>query len=287
MSKDKIQNKPLGRGLSSLLGDKKDINHLILSESKNKLKTLSIDLISAGPWQARKNFEKSDLTSLSKSIKNNGLIQPIVVTKDKKNKGHYLIIAGERRWRATQLAKVHEIPVIIKEDLKEDKILEISLLENLQRSDLNAIEEAHGYKNLIERFNYSQEKVASVIGKSRPYVTNILRLLILPVKIQEYLIKEKLTIGHARALIGREDSIEIANEILKKKLTVRDVERLIKNKEKKIIPILDHNYDLEKELSEKTGLNVKIKYNNKTKKGSVTFLYDNLDQLEHFIHKIK
>ena len=287
MSKDKIQNKPLGRGLSSLLGDKKDINHLILSESKNKLKKLSIDLISAGPWQARKNFDKSDLVSLSKSIKNNGLIQPIVVTEDKKNKGHYLIIAGERRWRATQLAKVHEIPVIIKEDLKEDKILEISLLENLQRSDLNAIEEAHGYKNLIERFNYSQEKVASVIGKSRPYVTNILRLLILPVKVQEYLIKEKLTIGHARALIGREDSIEIANEILKKKLTVRDVERLIKNKEKKIIPILDHNYDLEKELSEKTGLNVKIKYNNKTKKGSVTFLYDNLDQLDHFTKKIK
>ena len=276
----------LGRGLTSLLGEDISVVSELKNEGKN-IKIIPVEQIKPGPWQARKNFDKSDLVSLSKSIKNNGLIQPIVVTEDKKNKGHYLIIAGERRWRATQLAKVHEIPVIIKEDLKEDKILEISLLENLQRSDLNAIEEAHGYKNLIERFNYSQEKVASVIGKSRPYVTNILRLLILPVKIQEYLIKEKLTIGHARALIGREDSIEIANEILKKKLTVRDVERLIKNKEKKIIPILDHNYDLEKELSEKTGLNVKIKYNNKTKKGSVTFLYDNLDQLDHFTKKIK
>ena len=287
MSKNKIQNKPLGRGLSSLLGDKKDISHLILSESKNKLKTLSIDLISPGPWQARNNFEKNDLINLSKSIKNNGLIQPIVVTEDKKNKGNFLIIAGERRWRATQLAKIHEIPVIIKDDLKDNKILEISLLENLQRSDLNPIEEANGYRGLIASFNYSQDKVASVVGKSRPYVTNILRLLTLPVKVQDYLINEKLTVGHVRALIGRDDSIEIANEILKNKLTVRDVERLIKFKEKKITPRSNHNFDLENELSEKTGLNVKIKYNNKTNRGSVTFLYDNLDQLDHFINKIK
>ena len=287
MSKNKIQNKPLGRGLSSLLGEKKDINHLLLSESKSKLKTLSIDLISPGPWQARTNFDKSDLISLSKSIRNNGLIQPIVVTEDKKNKGKFLIIAGERRWRATQLAKVHEIPVIIKDDLKDNKILEISLLENLQRLDLNPIEEAQGYRNLIESFNYSQDKVSSVVGKSRPHVTNILRLLTLPVKIQEYLINEKLTIGHARALVGRDDSIEIASEILKKKLTVRDVERLIKYKGKKTTPISKHNFDIEKELSEKTGLNVKIKFNNQTKKGAITFYYKNLDQLDHFISKIK
>ena len=287
MSKDKKQNKPLGRGLSSLLGDKKDINHLILSESKNKLKTLSVDLISPGPWQARTNFEKSDLINLSKSIKNNGLIQPIVVTEDKKNKGKFLIIAGERRWRATQIAKVHDIPVIIKDDLEENKILEISLLENLQRLDLNPIEEAQGYRNLIESFNYSQDKVSSVIGKSRPYVTNILRLLTLPVKVQEYLIKEKLTIGHARALIGREDSIQIANEILKKKLTVRDVERLIKLKEKKITSPSNQNVDLEKELSEKTGLSVKIKFNDQTKKGTIKFSYKNLDELDHFISQIK
>ena len=286
MNKKSNFNKPLGKGLSSLLGEKIDVNFLKSEENLDKIKKVSIDLISPGPWQARNNFDKNELKNLSNSIKDNGVIQPILVTSDKKNAGKFLIIAGERRWRAAQIARIHEIPVILKDDLNEQKLLEISLLENLQRSDLNPIEEAEGYRNLLDGFDYTQEKVASIAGKSRPYITNILRLLTLPEKIQKYLIDKNLTIGHARALIGRKDAIQLSNEIIKKNLTVRDVEKIINNDNRKKIYFNTHE-DLEKELQEKTGLKIKVNFNKNTKKGSISLICKDLDQFDYIIKKIK
>jgi len=290
-TKKSITKPVLGRGLSSLLGESKtNIEDIITNEDlNNKFKTLAIDFIFPGPWQARKSFDKNDLNNLAQSIKENGIIQPIIVTKDKKNSKKFLIIAGERRWRAAQLAKLHEIPVIIKNELLETKILEISLLENLQRQDLNPIEEAKGYRNLIEDYNYKQETVAKVIGKSRPYITNILRLLSLPERIQNLIISNELSIGHVRPLIGRSDAVYLAKEIVRKNLSVREVETYIKrldNKNNLTLRRNDHA-EIEKTLEEKIGLKIKIKFNSKNQKGNITISCENLEQFDDLIKRIK
>ena len=285
MSKNK--NSPLGRGLSSLLGEKKDLSHLMTSDQKYKIKNLPIELISSGPWQTRKDFNNEDLVNLSKSIKKNGLIQPIIVASDKDNEGKFLIVAGERRWRASQLAKIHEIPSIIKDDLNENKLMEISLLENLQRTDLNPIEEGNGFKKLIKNYNYSQDEVGKVVGKSRPYITNILRLLTLPLEVQKLLIQDKLSIGHARVLIGNHNAIDLAQVIIKKRLSVRQTEKILKNNESKQVEKSDDTRNLENLLSQKTGLKVTLKFNEKNKKGTILFACENLEQFDHFISKIK
>ena len=186
------KKKPLGRGLSSLLGDNIDVDNLTNLNKKNNLIVVPIDHLSAGSWQVRKMFDESELHSLSQSIKNNGIFQPIVVVSDKEEKGKYKIVAGERRWRAAQLANIHEVPIILRDDLSSDKIVEISLLENLERSDLNPIEEAKGYEELINKYNYTQEKVAKIFSKSRPYITNFLRLLTLPDEIKSFIIDGKI-----------------------------------------------------------------------------------------------
>ena len=178
------KKKPLGRGLSSLLGENLNVDNLTISNTKSNLNVIPIDYLSAGSWQVRKNFDDSELYSLSQSIKNNGIFQPIVVVSDKEKNGKYKIVAGERRWRAAQLANLHEVPVILRDDFSLEKIVEISLLENLERSDLNPIEEAKGYADLINEHNYTQEKVAKIFSKSRPYITNFLRLLTLPDEIK-------------------------------------------------------------------------------------------------------
>ena len=290
MNKSNVKKPAMGRGLSSLLGDKKnDIQNVLSSEKMIQLQSISIEKISAGPWQARSVFDIDDLKSLSKSIKENGIIQPLVVTSDKENQGKYFIIAGERRWRAAQLAKVHQIPAIVKDDLSKAKFSEISLLENLQRSDLNPLEEAQGYKNLIEKHKYTQEEVASVAGKSRSYVANIIRLLSLPKKIHHFIIQNKLSVGHVRPLIGREDSVSIANMIVKKDLSVREVELYIKkidtNDKNRIY--FNENDELEKVLSNKTGLKVKIKFNKKFERGSISLFCEDLKQFDYAINKIK
>ena len=288
--KNIVKKGSLGRGLSSLLGEsQKNVEKLLLDDEDVKLNKIPIELIKPGSWQARKYFDKEDLRKLSVSIKDQGVIQPIVITHDKSNEGKYLIIAGERRWRAAQLAKLHSIPVIIKQKITEAKINEISLLENLQRSDLNPIEEAQGFQNLINTFNYSQEKIASIVGKSRPYITNIIRLLLLPEKIQEILIKNKLSIGHVRPLIGRKDAILLVNEILKKNLNVREVESFIKfhdNPVKKQSFFVE-NKDIEKILSDKLGIKTRIKFNKETEKGSISLICNNLDEFDFIIKKIK
>ena len=280
------KKKPLGRGLSSLLGENLSIDNLTNSNSKNNLSIIPIDYLSAGSWQVRKDFDENELYSLSQSIKDNGIFQPIVVVSDKKENGKYKIVAGERRWRAAQLAKIHEVPIILRDDLSSDKIVEISLLENLERSDLNPIEEAKGYEELINKYNYTQEKVAKIFSKSRPYITNFLRLLSLPDEIKSFIVDGKISVGHARALINSDNSLEVARNIIKKGLSVRDVEKLLKKpKNSEKTTELYKYLDIENELSNKIGLKTKILFNKEKKNGSLTIKFKNLDQLDFIMKK--
>ncbi len=282
------KKKPLGRGLSSLLGENLNVDNLTNKNSKNNLSYIPIDYLSAGPWQVRKNFDKSELHSLSQSIKNNGIFQPIVVVSDKEENGKYKIVAGERRWRAAQIANIHEVPIILRDDLSLDKIVEISLLENLERSDLNPLEEAKGYEALINEHNYTQEKVAEMFSKSRPYITNFLRLLTLPDEIKSFIVEGKLSVGHARAIINSENSLEVARDIIKKGLSVREVENILKNSNKISNTTERHEYsDIEDELSSKIGLKTKINFNKEKKNGALLIKFKNLDQLDFIIKKFK
>ena len=268
------KKKPLGRGLSSLLGENLIVENLTNTNAKNNLSFIPIEHLSPGSWQVRKNFDENELSSLSQSIKNNGIFQPIVVVSDKEKNGKYKIVAGERRWRAAQLANLHEVPVILRDDFSSEKIAEISLLENLERSDLNPIEEAKGYEDLINEHNYTQEKVAKIFSKSRPYITNFLRLLSLPDEIKTYIIDGQLSVGHARAIINTENSLEIAKEIIKKGLSVREVEKILNNT--KVIENTsdpDEYLDIENDLSSRIGLKTKIIFNREKKKNSQKNMY--------------
>ena len=282
------KKKPLGRGLSSLLGENSIVENLTNTKSNNNLSFIPIENLSPGSWQVRKNFDQNELSSLSQSIKNNGIFQPVVVVSDKESKDKYKIVAGERRWRAAQLANLHEVPVILRDDFSSEKIVEISLLENLERSDLNPIEEAKGYEDLINEHNYTQEKVAKIFSKSRPYITNFIRLLTLPDEIKNYIVDGKLSVGHARAIINSENSLQIAKDIIKKGLSVREVEKILNNS-KKIENTSDPNeyLDIENDLSSKIGLKTKIIFNNKKKNGSLTIKFKNLEQLEFIMKKLK
>ena len=272
--------KGLGRGLSSLIGDTKvdtNINKLSISELvRNK-------------YQPRKSFNQENLDELTNSIKERGIIQPIIVRKSVDQKFKYEIIAGERRWLAAQNAGLHEVPVVITEadDLKS---LEFAIVENVQRIDLNVIEEAQGYQRLIDDFSYDQNKVAQFIGKSRSHVSNCLRLLNLPMEVVDLIKNNKLSQGHAKILVGLENAYFLAKKIIEKQLSVRQSENLVKIfKTKKISkfkskdPNLKH---LELTLSDKIGLNVLIK-NNKNNAGSITLEYKNLEQLNKLIEVIK
>jgi len=270
----------LGRGLSSLLGD--------TSKKINKSK-ISIKDINRNKLQPRKYFDKSSLEELTNSIKEQGVIQPIVVRPDKQSEGKYEIIAGERRWLASQNAGLHEIPVVIL-DIDDVKSLEFAIVENVQRQDLNAIEEAKGYQRLIDDFNYNQEKLSQFIGKSRSYIANSLRLLSLPEEVLLMVEKGNLSAGHARSLIGLNNSVEIAKKIIQKKLSVRQSEvlaRQFRNKKFKLVSKKDPNIlDLQKILEEKVGLNVSIN-NKKDNSGTISFEYQDLDQLNRLIDTIK
>ena len=270
----------LGRGLSSLIGDTKvdsNINKLSITDLvRNKL-------------QPRKNFDKENLEELTSSVKERGVIQPIIVRQSADHKNKYEIIAGERRWLAAQNAGLHEVPVVITEadDLKS---LEFAIVENVQRHDLNSIEEANGYQKLIDEFGYDQEKVAKFIGKSRSHVSNCLRLLTLPKQIIDLIETNKLSQGHAKVLVGLENAVFVANKIIDKKLSVRQAENLVRFFKTKKIPKYiskDPNLrQLESSLMEKIGLNTSIK-NKKNNSGSISFEYKNLDQLNRIIEVIK
>ena len=279
MDANKIK-KGLGRGLSSLIGETK------IEFQKNKL---GISEIVPNKYQPRKNFDEEILNDLVNSIRERGIIQPIIVRKSEEQISKYEIIAGERRWLAAQKAGLHEVPVVITEadDLKS---LEFAIVENVQRHDLNPLEEAQGYQRLINEFSYDQEKVSKFIGKSRSHVTNCLRILSLPAEVLKLVENKKLSAGHAKILVGLENANFIANKIIEKKLSVRQSENFVKIFKKKNKPILhrqDTNIkDLEKMLTEKIGLNVLIK-NNKKNKGLISFFYKDLDQLNKIIEIIK
>ena len=272
--------KGLGRGLSSLIGETK------IDNSANKL---SLSEIIPNRLQPRKNFDKENLEDLTNSIKEQGVIQPIIVRKSNFENSKYELIAGERRWLAAREAGLHEIPVVITEadDLKS---LEFAIIENVQRHDLNPLEEALAYKKLIDDFSYDQEKVSKFIGKSRSYITNSLRLLNLPNEILKLIEDKKLTAGHAKILVGLENAVSIASKIIEKKLSVRQAENFVKFFKKKIRPnsnLKDPNIkNLENSLSDKIGLSVSIK-NNKKNKGTITFVYKDIDQLNKIIDILK
>ena len=272
--------KGLGRGLSSLLGD----NTKKIETNKILIK----DLV-RNKFQPRKYFSKESLEELTNSIKEQGIIQPIVVRPNKSEEGKYEIIAGERRWLASQNAGLHEVPVVIL-DVDDVKSLEFAIVENVQRQDLNPIEEAKGYQKLIDDFNYNQEKLSKFIGKSRSYIANSLRLLALPAEVITMVESGNLSAGHARSLIGLNNSIELAKKIIQKKLSVRQSEVLVRqfrDKKFKLISKKDSNIlDLQKSLEEKTGLSVSIS-NKKNNSGTISFEYRDLDQLDRLINTIK
>ncbi len=272
--------KGLGRGLSSLIGETKvepKTNKLLLSD------------IFPNKFQPRKNFDEENLDDLTNSIKERGVIQPIIVRNSKSDNSKFEIIAGERRWLAARRAGLHDIPVVVTEadDLKS---LEFAIVENVQRHDLNPLEEAQGYKRLIDEFSYDQEKVSKFIGKSRSYITNSLRLLNLPIEVIKLIEEKKISAGHAKILVGLENSVFVANKIIEKKLSVRQSENFVKIFKKKKISInnlKDPNIkNLEQSISDKIGLNVSIK-NNKKNKGSITFSYHDIEQLNKIIDIIK
>ena len=272
--------KGLGRGLSSLLGD---------TQKKVETNKIPIKDLSRNKFQPRKNFNKESLEELTNSIREQGVIQPIVVRPDKTNDGKYEIIAGERRWLASQNAGLHEIPVVIL-DVDDNKSLEFAIVENVQRQDLNPIEEAKSYQRLINDFNYNQEKLSKFIGKSRSYIANSLRLLGLPEEVLAMLVSGSLSAGHARTLIGLNNASEIGKKIIKRKLSVRQSEVLVrqfKDKKFKLVHKKDSNIlDLQKDLEEKTGLSVSIS-NKKNNSGTISFEYRDLDQLDKLINTIK
>ncbi len=272
--------KGLGRGLSSLIGD---------VDSKPLKNKLSISSIVRNKFQPRKNFDKEKMEELTNSIRERGILQPIIVRKSSDQSDKFEIIAGERRWQAAQSAGLHEVPVVEVEadDLKS---LEFAIVENVQRSDLNPIEEAKGYKRLIDEFDYDQEKVSKFIGKSRAHVANSLRLLLLPSEVILLIEENKISAGHAKVLVGLDNANFLAKKIIEKKLSVRQAENLIRalknNKTNNLKSKNPNLTSLEASIEDKTGIKVFIK-NKKNNTGIVTFEYKDLDQLNRLIMVIK
>ena len=290
--KNYIKNKGLGRGLSSLLGNENKINSSFIENNNiSNYKMIPIELIYPGPWQPRKIFDQNDIESLAESIKKQGIIQPIVLKTKKENPKEYFLIAGERRWRASQLAKIHTIPAIIRDDIEEEKIPELALVENIQRSELSPIEEAEGYLSLINKYNYTQEEVSKAVAKSRSHIANMIRVLSLSDLAKKLLNENKLTVGQLRPLIGNENCDELIKVIINKKLSAREVEKLVKKgisktnlktKTKKIDII-----ELEKNLSEICGIDVIINFDYNKEKGSIRLNCRNISEFDYIIKKIK
>ena len=288
MVERKSKSRGLGRGLSSLMGDlnNEPLTSNDISESQTLEKLVPVEKIYPNPKQPRKSFQEEKLIELANSIKTKGIVQPLIVRKKKGTKESFEIVAGERRWRAAQRAQIHELPVIIKE-FTDIEVLEIAIIENVQRADLNPIEEALGYKNLMENFDHTQDGLSKEIGKSRSHIANLLRLLNLPSAVQELLISGQLTAGHARALVTCDNPLAIAKQIISLGLSVRDAERLAKNvsetkvsnkrktKEKPADTVL-----LEADLSAALKMKVSINHEDGKEKGLISISYKSLDELD-------
>jgi ParB family transcriptional regulator, chromosome partitioning protein len=283
-----MQKGRLGRGLASLIGETPTAAPRLPAEGEQRM--LNIDQLHAGPFNPRRDFRDTELAELADSIRQKGLVQPIVARPD--GRGGFEIVAGERRWRAAQRAAVHQVPVIVRE-LSDQEALEIAIVENVQRSDLNAIEEASGYNELMERFGYTQEQLSDVIGKSRSHLANTLRLLKLPAEVRAMVQDGKLTAGHGRALVGRDDALQLAEQIVERQLNVRAAEALVQN-----IPRADQDGGpgtyptprrkdkdadtraFEKDLADGLGLKVEIKAGS-GESGELTIKYGNYEQLDY------
>ncbi|BAG39882.1 Spo0J protein [Orientia tsutsugamushi str. Ikeda] len=285
----------LGRGLSALLNDNISSSSTTISQN-DSVSILNINQLTVNPHQPRKSFDHDSLVELSESILVHGIIQPIIVNKTE-DQSKYIIIAGERRWRAAKIANLIEVPVVIK-DIDNDQVLQVALIENIQRQKLNIIEEAEGYLKLIEEFNFTQDSLSKILGKSRSHIANVLRLNSLPIPVKDSLIQGKITMGHARTLIGHEDAIKIAETIIKQNLNVRQTEKYIKkltnpnklNKSNHVIKYstgseLDELSILTQNLSQK--LNTKVFIENSNHGGKITIFFSNLEKLDDILSRIK
>jgi ParB family transcriptional regulator, chromosome partitioning protein len=297
------QERKLGRGLSALLGDSKsNANSAPLATKQNQklVELISIDKITAGIYQPRKHFDETELEELSQSIKESGLIQPITLRKVG-DEDHYEVIAGERRLRATKIAGFSEIPAIVKK-INNHEALELALIENIQRSDLSPIEEAAGYKQLLEEFSYSQEQVAKKTGKSRSHIANLLRLLTLPQAVKDLLDKKLISMGHARAIINSNNPEKLAKKTVEESLTVRDVEDLVRDEKvekAKNTPVFvrteskirfinsDHLTSLEGRFSQAIGLETKLSYNSFKNSGKIIIKFDDFEKIQQLINKLE
>ena len=288
MVERKTKSRGLGRGLSSLMGDLKNepLTSNENSESQTIEKLVPVEKIYPNPNQPRKSFQEEKLIELANSIKTKGIVQPLIVRKKKGTKESFEIVAGERRWRAAQRAQIHELPVIIKE-FTDIEVLEIAIIENVQRADLNPIEEALGYKNLMENFDHTQDGLSKEIGKSRSHIANLLRLLNLPSAVQELLISGQLTAGHARALVTCDNPLAIAKQIISLGLSVRDAERLAKNVSEKKVSNKTKTKEkpadtvlLEADLSAALKMKVSINHEEGKEKGLISITYKSLDELD-------
>lgn len=302
MQRIKIKNQKLGKGISALLGNNvgADIVQNASGNFRELVKSITIDKIIAGIYQPRSFFDQEKLENLSKSIAANGVIQPIIVRRADDRQDLFEIIAGERRYRASKMAGLKEIPVIIK-DVSNSKALEFAIIENIQRDDLSAIEEAKGYEQLLSEFDYTQEKVANKLGKSRSYVANIVRLLKLPTDVQNLIKEGQISASHARSLVGKENALELAQEIIDKNLSVRDVEELNENPQQdqpEAGDLLVDESDLEQKNLKKQylktlensfskiagDLKVKANYDLKKRKGKVTIFYNDFEDIEKLVN---
>lgn len=291
MANDDKKKRGLGRGLSALMSDVADFSSTTGDETPLKRdEMIAIDLIHPNPHQPRRSFDEDDLRDLAASIRAKGVIQSLILRSDPSRLGHFQIVAGERRWRAAQLAGLHELPVVVKE-FDDAEVLELAIIENIQRSDLNAVDEALAYQQLMDRFGHTQEKLAQELGKSRSHIANLLRLLVLPNDVQELLIDGKISAGHARTLVGHDDASRLAKKIVKDGLSVRATERIAKaSKEKMPGPVKHHKQDkdadtvqIERDLSAQLKMPVNIAHKPGAEGGSVTLSYKNLEQLDDLL----
>lgn len=297
ISSQKTSSKGLGRGLSSLLGDsavlasvKEPDQGAVAATSSLSAEAIRVNIskITPGPWQPRQVFDEASLEDLAASIEQHGILQPLLVRPDPRADGQYQLIAGERRWRAAQKARAHDVPVIIREATDQDAS-ELSLIENIQRRDLSAIEEAEGYRQLMDQFGYTQEKLAKVLGKSRSHLANTLRLTGLPSMVQSMIRDGRLSAGQIRPLIGHPRAEALALEVEKKGLSARQVEALARREAgppRRKLPKSADIKALEKQLSDKTGLAIDIKFNETSQKGVIKISCESLDQFEDMIGKL-
>ncbi|WP_341367744.1 ParB/RepB/Spo0J family partition protein [Yoonia sp. BS5-3] len=291
MAKKTTKTRGLGRGLSALMSDVAQDGTENVGTKRADL-VVPIEQVHPNPDQPRRTFDEDALKELATSVAEKGIIQPIIVRRQG-NSESYEIVAGERRWRAAQIAKLHEVPILIR-DYDDTEVLEIAIIENIQRSDLNPVDEAAGYRQLMDKFGHTQEKLATALGKSRSHIANVMRLLTLPEEVQGYLVSGTLSAGHARALIGKDNAVELAREVIQRKLSVRDTESLAKKgpaiKKRSVsgapVPKDADTVQIENELTASLGMKVTIDHKAGDNGGKLAISYKSLDQLDDLLRTL-